>query len=670
MPLILNVSLEELQKITSFYILLDENKRIIVCSKALLKLCPDTSKIKELSEAFSFDPLTPNVPKELDSNDFVFIKHRESEITFRGVSFALNADKLTLMALTPLVKNISELTSRGFSLSDFALHDTFFDSLLLMQAHENTVRQSQTYAKALRQQLELEFYKKAVDESSMFVRTNTKGVITKVNDTFCRFSGYSKEELLGKTHKVISSGKHDKVFYRELWKTILDGKVFRGEICNRKKDGTLFWVDTTIIPFADEEGKIESYAAIQIDVSEKKLAMEQLEMVSKAKADFLANMSHEIRTPMNGIIGMMSLLDSSNSLEEAKEYGKTIKSSCDLLLRLVNDILDLSKIEAGKITIEPSWFDVRSVIETVLDLYRESAERKGIRLMMDRGLNVPSNVEGDALRLQQILSNLVSNAIKFTEKGEVRLQVQSQQSGPDTCNIMLTVIDTGMGMKSEIVGKLFQRFEQGDSSTTKKFGGTGLGLAISKRLSQLMGGDLSVESVEGKGTTFKCIVPMRFDSKRDQMESKAETISGEARSGGETTNPVFYNRTGKKPRILIAEDNPVNQFVLEKMLSRLGCESHCTANGLEAITAAQSFNYDLVLMDCFMPELDGYEAAFKIKNTPGPCQGTPIIAVTASALPGEAEKCASFGMSGYLSKPIVLKTLSQELGKYFELRNG
>ena len=204
MPLILNVSLEELQKITSFYILLDENKQIIVCSKALLKLCPDTSKIKELSEAFSFDPLTPNVPKELDSNDFIFIKHNESEITFRGVSFALNSDKLTLMALTPLVKNISELTSRGFSLSDFALHDTFFDSLLLMQAHENTVKQSQTYATALRQQLELEFYKKAVDESSMFVRTNTKGVITKVNDTFCRFSGYSKEELVGKTHKVIS----------------------------------------------------------------------------------------------------------------------------------------------------------------------------------------------------------------------------------------------------------------------------------------------------------------------------------------------------------------------------------------------------------------------------------------------------------------------------------
>lgn len=668
MPLILNITPEELQKITSFYILLDENKKIFSCSKALLKLCPDISNKDELSEAFLFDRLTPNDPKALDSNDFIFIEHKQSGIKFRGVSFALNEDKLTMMALSPLVKNIAELTSRGFSISDFALHDTFFDSLLLMQAHENTVKQSQTYAAALRQQLELEFYKRAVDESSMFVRTNTKGVITHVNETFCRFSGYSKEELLGHTHRVISSGKHEKEFYQQLWETILTGKVFRGEICNRKKDGTLFWVDTTIIPFADEAGTVESYAAIQIDISEKKLAMEQLEMVSKAKADFLANMSHEIRTPMNGIIGMMSLLNSSNSLEEAKEYGKTIKSSCDLLLRLVNDILDLSKIEAGKITIEPTWFDVRTVIETLLDLYRESAERKGIRLIIDVGLNVPFNIEGDALRLQQILSNLLSNAIKFTENGEVCLQVRSQQLSPDTCKIIITVVDTGMGMKSEVVGKLFQRFEQGDSSTTKKFGGTGLGLAISKSLSQLMGGDLSVESVEGKGTTFKCEVPMRFDNKRNQPESKADTFSGGVRAEFETKSPVFCNRKGKRPRILIAEDNPVNQFVLEKMLSRLGCESHCTANGLEAITAAQSFNYDLVLMDCFMPELDGYGAAFKIKNTPGPCQSTPIIAVTASALPGEAEKCASFGMSGYLSKPIVLKNLSQELGKYFQAR--
>ncbi|GEM_PF-2921793 len=668
MPLILNITPEELQKITSFYILLDENKKIKLCSKALLKLCPDISTKGELFEAFLFDRLTPTDPKALDSNDFIFIEHKESGIKFRGVSFTLNEDKLTMVALSPLVKNIIELTSRGFSIADFALHDTFFDSLLLMQAHENTVKQSHTYAKALRQQLELEFYKRAVDESSMFVRTNTKGVITHVNDTFCRFSGYSKEELLGHTHRVISSGKHEKEFYQQLWETILAGKVFRGEICNQKKDGTLFWVDTTIIPFTDEAGTVESYAAIQIDITEKKSAMEQLEKASKAKADFLANMSHEIRTPMNGIIGMMSLLNSSNSLEEAKEYGKTIKSSCDLLLRLVNDILDLSKIEAGKITIEPTWFDVRSVIEPLLDLYRESTERKGIHLMSDIGLNVPFHTKGDALRLQQILSNLLSNAIKFTENGEVRLQVQSQELGPDTCKLIIAVVDTGMGMKSEVVGKLFQRFEQGDSSTTKRFGGTGLGLSISKRLSQLMGGDLSVESVVGKGTTFKCEVPMKFDNKRDQPESKADTMSGGVSAEFETKNPVFLNRGGKKPRILIAEDNPVNQFVLEKMLSRLGCESHRAANGLEAVTAAQSFNYDLVLMDCFMPELDGYEAAFKIKNNPGPCQSTPIIAVTASALPGEAEKCASFGMSGYLTKPIVLKNLSQELGKYFQVR--
>jgi len=666
--LILNITPEELQKITSFYILLDDNRKIKFCSKALLKLCPDLSNKEELSEAFSFDPLTQNGLKELEGNDFIFIEHKESGLKFRGVSFVLSADKLTMLALSPLVKNIVELTSRGFSISDFAMHDTLIDSLLLMQAHENTVKQSKTYATALRQQLELEFYKRAVDESSMFVRTNTKGVITSVNDTFCRLSGYPKEELLGKTLKVISSGKHDQEFHRKLWETLLAGKVYRGEFCNRTKNGTLFWVDTTIMPFADESGMVESYAAIQIDISEKKFAMEQLERVSKAKAEFLANMSHEIRTPMNGIIGMMSLINSSESLEEVKEYGKTIKSSCDLLLRLVNDILDLSKIEAGKIAIEPNWFDVRLVIETLLDLYRESAEKKGILLSSDVAFNVPLSVEGDALRIQQVLSNLVSNAIKFTEKGEVRIAVHSQETGSDSCQLIFTVMDTGRGMNSEVVGKLFQRFEQGDSSTTKKFGGTGLGLAISKRLSQLMGGDLFVESIEGKGTSFKCEVPMKFENKRTQPESQAPALSGGVLAESTPKNPVFFNQRGEHPRILIAEDNPVNQFVLEKMLSKIGCESHCAANGLEAITAAQSFNYDLILMDCFMPELDGYEAALKIKNNPGPCQNTPIIAVTANALRGEAEKCSSFGMSGYLSKPIVLKTLSQELGKYFQAR--
>jgi PAS domain S-box-containing protein len=667
MSLRLNITPEELQKITSFFFLLDDRRKIKVWSKALLKLCPDLLNIEDLSEVFLFDPLTGSDLKGLDSNDFIFIEHKESGIKFRGVSFALDSNKLTLVALTPLVKNINELTSRGFSISDFALHDTLFDSLLLMQAHENTVKQSQTYATALRRQLELEFYKRAVDESSMFIRTNTKGEIINVNETYCRLSGYSKEELLGKTHRAILSGKHVNEFYHKVSETLLAGKVFRGEICNQKKDGCLFWLDTTIIPFADEAGVVEYYAAIQRDITEKKSAMEQLEMVSKAKADFLANMSHEIRTPMNGIIGMMSLLNSSQSIEEAKKYGETIKSSCELLLRLVNDILDLSKIEAGKITIESNWFDVRSFIETLVDLYRDSAEEKGLFLRSDIASNVPLKLEGDALRLQQILSNLISNAIKFTKKGEIRLEVQSQNLGPETCKIIFNVVDTGTGMNSDVACKLFQRFEQGESSTWRKFGGTGLGLAISKSLSQLMGGDLSFESIEGKGTSFRCEFPMKLETQTKQLGPRTDK-SGEAHSRFESNNPIFCNQEGKTPRILIAEDNPVNQFVLEKMLSRLGCESHCASNGIEAITASQSVNYDLILMDCFMPEVDGYEAAFKIKNTPGPCQSTPIIAVTANVLPGEAEKCAAFGMSSYLSKPVVLKNLSQELGKYFQAR--
>lgn len=663
------IPLEALQKISGFCLLLDENLCIQWLSKSLRKLCPELELGLNLLAEFSCESSIQKSLKTKTSNDLVFIRHLKSSLELRGISLVLKPDLTTLLVLSPKSNHIGELIQRGFTVADFSVHDTLFDCLMLIQAHQTTTKESHYYAKALRQQLELEFYKRAVDESSMFVLTDAKGVITHVNNTFCQLSGFSKEELLGKTHRVISSGKHESEFYRSLWDILLTRKVFRGEICNRKKDGSLFWVDTTIVPFTDETGKIESYAAIQRDVSEKRFAMEQLELASKAKADFLANMSHEIRTPMNGIIGMMSLLSGSESLEEAKEYGRTIKSSSELLLRLVNDILDLSKIEAGKISIEPSWFDIRTVVGTLIDLHKESAEKKGIFLRKNVAVDVPSLVEGDALRIQQILSNLLSNAIKFTEKGGVQLGIQFQAIGSKECRVTATVMDTGMGMSSEVVEKLFQRFEQGDSSTTKKFGGTGLGLAISKKMAEILGGQLTVQSVEGRGTTFRCELPMKYQFKPSENLGSPQNTRIGAGAPEEIPIGIVCTPSGGKPKVLIAEDNPVNQFVLTKILSRLGCESHSVANGLEAITAAQSFRYDLILMDCFMPELDGYDAALKIKEEPGPCQNVPIVAVTANALAGEAEKCASFGMAGYLAKPIELRTLSLELRKYWPLKS-
>jgi two-component system sensor histidine kinase/response regulator len=338
--------------------------------------------------------------------------------------------------------------------------------------------------------------KKAIDEHSIVAITDTRGKITYANENFSKISGYSREELIGQDHRIINSGYHSRDFMKDLWQTIKSGQVWRGEIRNRARNGSLYWVDTTIVPLLGEKGEAVQYISIRTEITARKHAEEQLqaakdlaEAANAAKSEFLANMSHEIRTPMHGIIGMASLLAQSATREQ-QEYLRLIKSSGKNLMHLINEILDLSKIEAHRMEMEHLSFDLRRLVRDTYDALSAHAMEKGLQFRCDVEDTVPASVIGDPIRIRQILVNLIANAVKFTRAGTVRLRVSEDMSDANSCVIRFSVTDTGIGIPNEHLARIFEPFTQADGSTTRRFGGTGLGLAICRQLAELMGGTI------------------------------------------------------------------------------------------------------------------------------------------------------------------------------------
>ncbi|WP_051559789.1 response regulator [Marinobacterium jannaschii] len=777
---------------------------------------------------------------------------------------------------------------------------------------------------------ELEEQKFALDQHALVSVTDINGTISFANEKFSSVSGYSARELVGENHRILNSGYHDPAFFHSLYKTITAGQVWSGEICNRRKDGSLYWVHSTIVPFKDLHGTIQSYVSIRTDITERKLAeialaesktqiqlvinctgvgiwdwqvqsgtvsfnerwaeiigytlqeisptsidtwikfahpedlkrsgelleqhwrgesdtyicearmkhrdghwvwvlatgqvvewesegtpgrmigthlditerkeaelalqraKETAESANNAKSDFLANMSHEIRTPINGIIGMTSLLLNSALAPEQQKYAETVRRSADSLLSIINDILDFSKIEAGKLNLESIEFDLGLLIEDIAAMFAAQSDEKGLELICPANPVWHQWFKGDPVRIRQVLSNLLSNALKFTVHGEISVFYECVHSDEHSSTLRFVVTDTGIGLDEEKRQALFERFTQADSSTTRKYGGTGLGLAICKQLVAMMDGEIGVSSESGKGSSFWFSIQLEnsdkgrisealpslkdekilvLDDNGTYRQLLADVLSawGTEASLAETPasasqllkqalecgqpfttalidfqmpeksgldfcqtlkqDPAFatlkcvlmaahsvrsrlknlnsYGLDGfvSKPinqsqlfnsllmtahipsdtllapslsgtdenhfeaEVLVAEDNATNQLVARGILESFGLSVTIAENGQEALHCLSVKAFDLVFMDCQMPEMDGYETTQRIRSglTQAANPDIPIIAMTANAMQGDRERCLAAGMDDYISKPVEPEHLVQALRKWLPI---
>ena len=506
------------------------------------------------------------------------------------------------------------------------------------------------------------------------------------NKVWLDFTGRRLEQELGNGW---AEGVHPDDFQRCLNTYIAafeKHEAFSMDYRLRHHDGEYRWIQDDGCPRYDLSGKFIGYIGHCIDITDRKRAEDALQETNRhlkeatvrandlatqagranaAKSAFLANMSHEIRTPMNGVIGVTGLLLDTELNDEQRQYVELVRSSGESLLAIINDILDFSKIEAGKLELESVDFDLREMLADFASMIAVQAHDKGLKLRYAVNPDVPSYLQGDPGYLRQILTNLASNAVKFTAQGEVAIQVAVVSQDDQKTILRFSVRDTGIGIPANKLGRLFYSFSQVDASTTRKYGGTGLGLAISKQLAEMMGGEIGVNSELGKGSEFWFTVRLGKQSDQNRLRIPTVLIRDMRTVTGDTAATRRRIKLSKI-QILVVEDNATNQLVALKMLEKLGYWANAVGNGLEAIAALRTTPYDLVLMDCQMPELDGYEATRAIR---GGVVGVlnpqvPIIAMTANAMLGEREQCLAAGMSDYLSKPVQSQQLAELLDRW------
>lgn len=505
-----------------------------------------------------------------------------------------------------------------------------------------------------------------------------KSTIIGWNNSAQKMFAYTQEEIYGRPLTVLFSQKQSTV-YEKIINDFLTEKKISGdgeivELEGLKKDGNIFpmefsfssWTIEKNIYFTAFVRNISDRKKLESEIRARQIlenthfelveARRLAEESKKTKEQFLANMSHEIRTPMNAIIGMTEILEENNHDEEQKECIEAIRVSADHLLSIINDILDFSKIESGKITFEKHPFKLEKLIEGIIQTLHFTVGKKSISLNYSISKNVPPIIIGDVVRLRQILLNLCSNSIKFTESGSVKIDVQLKEQVNDDYIILFTITDTGIGISSDNLPTIFESFVQASRDTTRKYGGTGLGLTITKQLVELQGGSISVKSKQNKGSQFLFTLPLK-KGEEDQVAS--------------SENEKTFVCTGLEGiKILAAEDNPMNQILIKKILNKWNLEYDIASNGKIAIEKLSQTDYDIILMDMHMPEMDGYEATeFIRKKMNTPKSLIPIIAVTANALVGEEEKCLAAGMNDYISKPLNKKKLYQKMLKLIAKNN-
>ncbi len=652
----------------------------------------------------------------------------------------------------------------------------------------------------------LKLLKYALDQHAIVSIANVRGNISYVNDRFCEISGFKREELIGKNHRIVKSNEHSPRFYRNMWQTITRGDMWHGELKNAVKSGGHYWVYATIVPFLDDFGKPDQYISIRTDITSQKkmesdLSRQQHELMeakliaeeaSNSKSMFLANMSHEIRTPMNAIIGMAHLALQTDLNKRQRDYVEKIHQAGNALIGIINDILDFSKIEAGKLSVEMTNFTLSDVLDNVSTVISPLAAKKNLEILLEVASRIPNTLIGDPLRLSQIIVNLASNAVKFTESGDIKINIIEEQREDRRVKLRFMVKDQGIGMTQEEIERLFQAFSQADGSTTRRFGGTGLGLTISKQLVEMMDGEINVSSSPGEGSSF--YFTAWFDVSPDAMEpsllptaieglrilvaegressrqalimaisslpvdvvtavSKQELIEElkeadyqenpidlvivnhplrgcgveevakaiRLNSGGQVPCKILVthhtdvanisvvdeldtiDRTIVKPinpshlvniifsifdkthevkdrqsdtdhkrlsgmRVLVAEDNLVNQQIAQEVLQIQGAVVTIANNGLEAINLLEDQGlsaFDVVLMDLEMPEMNGHEATKKLRSEER-FKALPIVAMTAHASIEEQEICKNEGMDAHLAKPVEPEKLYKLLQTWYK----
>ncbi len=800
------LSSSQVAELFPFFIRLDDNAQIVEVGSALERSLPDLqigdsfeTHFKSSKSIAQFLPFTADVAAK-QRNKLLIVTVKAMDMRLSGQLLVQSEGVLYIGS--PSINSLDSLKTHRLSLKDFPPHNTISDMLFMLQARDASLADSRRLMADLRESRNeaIKLSQVAARTSNMVVVTSPTGEIEWVNAAFERVTGYEMAEVIGgRPGDLLQGPESDPETIHFMRECLHRGEGFNVEIVNYFKSGDPYWVQIEVQPIYADDGSLLNFMAVETDITERKQvaldlrrARDEAEAANRAKSEFLANMSHEIRTPLNGILGVASILHDMEMTQQQQEYVDIIKRSGDSLLTIINDILDFSKIEANKLELEIQPFDLRKCVEDSLDLFSSSASKKGVDLAYSIAPHVPVGLIGDETRLRQILVNLVSNAVKFTERGEVVVSVEGAELEDDKFNLQLFIKDTGIGMTQPETERLFQAFSQVDASMTRKYGGTGLGLAICKRLCELMGGQIGVKSEKGVGTTFSFDVNVGVNNSApaETWELKDDALKGHtvlvvddnttnriilmqflqswginvrsAANGVEALyhikhdpqielaildvqmpemdgvtlakeatkvrpelpmvvfssvgyrdrqfnalnvtgylnkplrprelhrillqnfrpqdmpkkkvrdNAMFDSEMGERLKlsILIAEDNVVNQRVAVGILKRLGFQADVVSNGIEVLDALKLRDYDVILMDIQMPEMDGLQATERIVQQYPEDERPYIVALTAHALQGYREQYMSAGMQDYISKPIVVKELRAALERASVARNN
>lgn len=518
----------------------------------------------------------------------------------------------------------------------------------------------------------------AVEQSpDSVVITNLAAEIEYVNEAFLTTSGYTRDEVIGQNPRFLQSGKTPQRHYDALWTALSKGEAWQGEFYNRRKDGTEYVEYGYVAPLRREDGESTHYVAVKQDITERKRigleldqhrhhledliatrteelvqARHQAEAANVAKSAFLANMSHEIRTPINAIVGLTHILQRDTPTPEQHERLTKIEGAANHLLTIISDILDLAKIESGRLSIEEQDFELNTVVDAVHAIIAETAHAKGLNVTTNHH-NVPPRLRGDPTRLRQALLNLASNAIKFTHHGHIHLHTELLNDDGDSLHIRFSVHDTGIGIPPERQPDLFNPFEQLDPTITRQYGGTGLGLAITKHLAELMGGTVGIQSQPGHGTHIWFTAHLTRSHNTTPTPHQPPDI------------PTTTRTTLEGAHILLAEDNDINREVATDLLRGFGATVTTAENGRIAVNLTHHNTYDLILMDVQMPELDGLTATREIRTNPTH-DTTPILAMTANVFEDDRRACLAAGMDGFIGKPMAPPDLRKALNEWLE----